>query len=375
LWRAERRLRDTPRQRVAWTQSLPWLAARQRRAPNPRREAARRARAGRGWFGFTVDNPLWLRARLTHVYDRFGSLRRLQWLGWTICVFGVTMLMIFNPNDLKHEGYSIAFQLPTWATTALVTTLVCGHSLIGDRRRGFLEQVIVTPMSGREIVDGTALALWEHLRRLLWLPAALAVFFWFTGASPVEGEWFAFGTAALFCIVLAWQSMACSLAARTTPGAVVSSFALPAGVIFLMPMTAISYRQNHAVALWIMIAIWFVVTAVWCWRRKNAASVGCFLTAVHLVLIALAEFWTYNSPDGQFPMSAMHPMFLIIASLVREERGGFGETWRQHSHAIVLCYWAALFVNIIVIRFWLIRRFDRLVERAESRDSPRTENP
>jgi len=48
--------------------------------------------------------------------------------------------------------------------------------------------------------------------------------------------------------------------------------------------------------------------------------------------------------------------------------------WSLHSRAIVLCYWAALVVNIVVIRFWLIRWFDRLVDRAESRDSPRTEN-
>lgn len=364
LWRAVRRLRQTPRPRVSWTQSLPWRNLLARKAPNPQRAAARRARAARLWFGFDVVNPLWLRARLTRVYDRAGSIGRLQWLGWTIVVFGIGLLALFNPADLRHEGYRIAFQLPAWAVIALVTTLVCGHSLIGDRRRGFLEQVIVTPLSGREIVDGTALAVWEHLRRLLWLPWALGVFFWLTAASPNGTVFLSLITGTLFCTLLAWQSMACSLAARTTPGAVVSSFVLPGVVVFVMPMTTASFREDHATPLWIMVGIWFAVTWCWIWRKLNAASVGCFLTALHLVLVAVAECWT-EDPRSGFPMAAMHPGFQIVAPLIKRDQFLF-DVWGPHFREVVLCYWGALLLNIILIRWWLLRHFDRLVERTET---------
>lgn len=369
LWRAVRRLRQTPKPRVSWLQSLPWRNRLSPKTPDPRREAARRTRAGI-WFGRAVANPLWLRARLTPVYDRVGSIRRLQWLGWIIVVFGISLLAIFNPGELRHEGYSIAFQLPTWAVLALVTTLVCGHSLIGDRRRGFLEQVIVTPLSGREIIDGTALALWEHLRRLLWLPWALGVLFWFTGASPPVGILFSLIIGTLLCILLAWQSMACSLAARTTAGAVVSSFVLPAAVVFGLPMTMIIFREDHATALWIMIGIWFVATWCWSWKKLNAASVGCFLTALHLVLIGVAESWTAGGPHhNQFPMAAMHPLFLIVTNLINWDQVGVANDGldRHVLLKIVLSYLAALTVNIALIRWWLLRHFDRLVERADSK--------
>ncbi|MCI0685517.1 MAG: ABC transporter permease [Gemmataceae bacterium] len=367
LWRAARRLRQTPAPGGSWMRSLSWLGRRRNALPNPKRADARRARAGRLWFGHVVANPLWLRSRLTHVYDRVGSLKRLQWLGWIIVVFAIVMLAAFNPSGLSHEGYSIAFQLPTWGTIGLVTALVCGHSLIGDRRRGFLEQVIVTPLSSREIVDGAALALWEHLRNLLWLPWALGAFFWFTGASSPAGLLLSLITATLFGAVLAWQGLACSLAARTTAGAVVSSFVLPATAIFLMPMTMVSFRQNNGVALWIIIGIWFAVT--WCWSRTrlNAASTGCYLTALHLALVALAECWTYGGRDNQYPMAAMHPGFLIARPLIDPMvPRSYDDVWSHHPWGISLCYWAALALNMALIRWWLVRHFDRLVDRAES---------
>jgi ABC-type transport system involved in multi-copper enzyme maturation permease subunit len=395
LWRAVRRLRVVPKPRLSWTRWLPGQKSRERKAARPEVSAARRARAARLWFGRTVANPLWLRARLTHVYDRFGSLRRMQWLGWLIYVFALSMIWFYDSRSVFSDSYSIAFQAPTWLAILMVTVLVSAHSLIGDRRRGFLEQVIVTPLSGAEIIDGTFLAVWEHVRRLLWMPAALMIFFavvpilmqW---APPIVMEWLNIGTvslpnettplggnllsfiaASLFWTLLIWQAIACSVAARTTPGAVVSAFVLPLVVIFVMPMTAMSFREDHGPALWIMIGIWFVVTGIWVVRKLNAASVGCFLTAVHLVLIALAVCWTFEhgKNDREFPMAAMHPLFLLIAPLSTRGRGAYEDIWTQHWVAIMVCYCTAIVLNIAVIRFWLIWQFDRLVERASSRRS------
>jgi len=371
LWRAVRRLRQTPRPRMDWKNWIPWKSKLRRPAPQPARVAARRARAATTWFHREVGNPLWLRARLTHVYDRFGSLRRIQWLGWTIIVGALLLMAILSPKDLQSEEFNMIFQAPTWGVLMLVTALVAGHSLIGDRRRGFLEQVIVTPLTGREIVVGTALALWEHLRRLLWLPWALGIFFCCTGASPVVGTLLSLTTGTLFCVLLTWQGIACSLAARTTPGAVVAAFVLPITVVMALPMAAQGFREHSGPALWIIIGIWFAVTWCWTWHKLNAGSVGCYLTALHLVLIALGACWTYGDPHGQYPMTAMHPFMLIVAPLWSPGEAAFDKLWTQHWLEIVLCYWAALALNIVLIRYWLARHFDRLVGRTDAR-GPRT---
>ena len=362
-WRAIRWLRQTPRPRVDWTRWLPWVAWLRRRSARPALSAARRAKAGTTWFGRAVANPLWLRARLTPVYDRAGSIRRLQWLGWTVVLLGILLMLIFSPKDLTEDGCGIAFQAPTWGALALVIALVAGHSLIGDRRRGFLELVIVTPLTGREVVDGTFLALWEHLRRLLWLPWLLGILFCITGASSVGGTIFSLVTATLFCSLLACQGVACSLAAQTTPGAVVATFVLPFAVVMVMPIAALGFRENHGPALWIDFAIWFAVTWIWAWWRLNAASAACCLTALHLVLIALAECWTYGERGDQYPMAAMHPIFLVVAPLVSRGPGSYQDAWTRYWIAIELCYWAALALNIVLIRWWLTRHFDRLVGR------------
>ena len=298
-----------------------------------------------------------------------SDIERLQWLGWTVVLFAMLMVLIVSPDGLTSDGCSIAFQLPTWGVIALVSALVAGHSLIGDRRRGFLEQVIVTPLSGQEIVDGTMLAMWEHLRRLLWLPWLLGIFFCITGASPVLGTLMSLVTATLFCALLSCQGIACSLAAATTAGAVVSTYLLPLAVVFVMPIAALSYRENQGPALWIGCGSWLAVTWSLAWWKLNATTVGCLLTAFHLGLIALAECWTHDNGQTWYPMAAMHPGFLIVSSLAKPERGAGQDIWNRHGIAIVLCYWAALAVNIALIRFWLARHFDRLAGRMEAKAS------
>ncbi len=365
LRRAVRRLRETPAPRLSWARWLRW-GKRQKREPNPVRVAAQRRRAGR-WGGISIENPLWLRARLTPVYDRAGAIGRLQWLGWIIVVLALAVMAIFKES---YQGYNIAFEAPTWVVLMLVTSLVAGHSVIGDRRRGFLEQVIVTPLTGREIVDGTFLALVEHLRRLWWLPVTVCVFFWMFGSTSGLGTFLSAGSATLFCLALMWQGMACSLAARTTPGAVVSAFILPVTAIFLLPFVTMLFRQDHAYALWNGVGASMIVTGIWMWKRLNAASVGCFWTAVHLGLTALAVSWAYEDrPDCQLPETGMHPIFLIVAPLVRDEMRQLGQDdpWSRHWVQLILCYWMALGLHMALLRLWLARQFDRLVERMGTR--------
>jgi hypothetical protein len=148
---------------------------------------------------------------------------------------------------------------------------------------------------------------------------------------------------------------------------------LPATMVFLMPMVAVSFREDHAIALWIIIGVWFVVTWIWSWQKMNAGSVGCYMTALHLVLIGLAECWTWEGPGGrrgEYPMAAMHPVYMIVGPLFRHDRS-YQDPWTQHGTVMELCYWAGLAINLILVRFWLIRQFDRMVERVGTRPTSR----
>lgn len=365
-WRAIKKLRQAPRPRADWLRWLPGMASLRRRANRPDKVAKRRVRAATSWFGLAVVNPLWLRARLTRVYDRAGAIGRLQWLGWVVVLFSVAMMAIQSPSTLRQDWCAFLFLTPLWGAVALVTALVAGHSLIGDRRRGFLELVAVTPLTGREVVDGSFLAIWEHLRRLLWLPWLLGAFFVLSESTPPLGGLLAVITATLFCTLLACQGVACSLAAKTTAGAVVAAFVLPVTVIIIMPMAVLGHREDHGPALWTSIAVWFVAASLWVWWKPNAASVGGWLTACHLALVAVAECWTRDFRGEPYPMAAMHPVFLVVSSLMKS-RTGNQDVWARQGVQIILCYWAALLVNIAFIRWWLARQFDCMVGRTERR--------
>ena len=57
-------------------------------------------------------------------------------------------------------GRSLRFEqpiLPIILERLPATLELAGASLASDRRRGFLDLVLVTPLSGRDIVDGTLL--------------------------------------------------------------------------------------------------------------------------------------------------------------------------------------------------------------------------
>jgi hypothetical protein len=92
------------------------------------------------------------------------------------------------------------------------------------------------------------------------------------------------------------------------------------------------------------------------------------------VLIALAECWTWggsgHNDREEFPMMAMHPFVLIVAPLINYERS-YQNPWTRFGLGIEICYWAALVINIALIRFWLIRHFDPLVERVGTRPTGR----
>jgi hypothetical protein len=109
-----------------------------------------------------VRNALWLRARLAPVYDRERALRAMRW-GMGLLLLGAgCFAMVASARDIRE--FSLGVMVLVWIGAAAVAALIATLGPAGDRRRGFLEHVLVTRMEPREIVGGTLAAVFEHLR-------------------------------------------------------------------------------------------------------------------------------------------------------------------------------------------------------------------
>jgi ABC-type transport system involved in multi-copper enzyme maturation permease subunit len=330
----------------------------------------RRFRVDRAWFALPVSSPLWLRARRARVYDREGYLARIQVGGWLVAFFFLAMLLIFERRDQIRNGeIAMAFLAPTWIGVAAFAALVSAAGLVGDRRRGFLDLVLMTPLQPREIVDGAMLAVWEHMQRAYWLAWALGFVFCLLGGTSALGAMCSIMTAtlfcAVFCAVLVLFGVICSLTAKTMPGALLPTFIFPLvvnlGTVFLIG----PFRQGTGPALWAMTGLGFAVCWIWIRRSVTAGSVGAFLICIHLALVELATFWTWSGVHGrhpEYPIAAMHPGHLAIAVL--ENRG---REWFSYAdlrwYRLLPAYWTALVVNFVVMRWWAVRHFERLADR------------
>jgi ABC-type transport system involved in multi-copper enzyme maturation permease subunit len=380
LWRAIRRLRLAPTPLAMLLGKLRFLRAlRQNHHERERiRAGARRRRAGRLWYLFRVRNPLWLRARLTRVYDRERYIGRVQWLVWLAELFFFVLLWMSGPSwNLRHRGEGIPFVALAWLAVAVLLTIIAGTSLVSDRRRGFFDLVLMTPLTPREIIDGTLLSVWEHVRRIYWLPCLLGLFFALTGSSTLLGVCCSIITATLFGAVLAVHGTACSLTAKTLPAALVPTFLFPVlviiGIVFLVPI----FEHGSGPALWIFTALFFSLTWSWVRRRTSPALVGSYFMAVHLVLACLATCWEAGAQSRDYPIITMNPAFMAIAPLDGELRRLFPDPISGVPWLFGLgCYWICLIANFLWARRWLIRNFERLVERthrhAESRGADAT---
>lgn len=362
IWLAVRRVRREPTPFASWVARVPVVGAfwKEVRKAREARAAGRRDHAAAGRSRREVKNPLWLRSRRVRVYDREGHIGRIQWAAWAVALFFFFLMLALESNVLDDEECSKAFLTPTWIGIAALAALLAGSSLVGDRRRGFLELVLASPLTGREILDGTVLAVWEHFRRVYWLPLALGIVFTLTGASLVGGVIISFVSATLFIALVVLYGVACSLTARSFPAALVCSFLFPLVVIVGTVFLVAIFEGDHGPFLWVLCASLLVGSWVWVRRQTNVASVACFLTAVHLGLTAVAACWTYDGRRDGYPVGAMHPAFAVIATLDDKSQGWYRDRpWG----AVLLCYWTALVVNFVWARWWLIRHFDRLAGR------------
>jgi ABC-type transport system involved in multi-copper enzyme maturation permease subunit len=334
------------------------------------RQTRRRRHADRILLGLRVRNPLWLRARRAMVYDREGHIGKIQLGGWAVAGFFILVFIVGRPQTLGEHGVGIPFLVTTWIGITALTAIFAATSLVGDRRRGFLELVLTTPLSAREIVDGTILAIWQHIRPLFLLACALYALFCLTGSIHPLGVVCSLLTASLFCMLLAIHGTACSLAARSLPGALVATFAFPLLVNIGFAFMIGIFEKASGLALWVLSVILILVSRPWVRRSHSAAAVGTFLISMHLVIGSIITAWTWGAITHreEFPIAAMHPGFLsmiVLADQPRRWLDGLPE-WPF----IFFTYWAILAVNIFLARRWLVLNFDRLAERTLPQTQP-----
>ena len=373
IWRSTRRLPLPPTVfALLWhrIRERQWVKRRRERRQQRRSKRAerRRLRAERFWF-LPVTNPLWLRSRLVRVYDRERYIGRIQWAAWILVAVFLALVLVTERRTLKFDDASIGFLIPVWTGVVALTLIFAATSLIGDRRRGFLELVLATPLTAAEIVRGSFLAVYQHQRRLLWLPVVLSILFGFLGSSMWVGLLLSFTTAILFTALLAVYGLACSAAARTTASALVAAVTLPLVTLLGVALVGGLFNEAHGVVLWILTVPVFVVSAWWVRRRPALPAVASFLTSGHVLLALIFSAWVFalfpESPNyaRALPGEVIHPLVMVTSVLAKHPGRWFygGDLlWPWY----YVSYLPTLIVSIAWFGWWLERNFDRLAGRA-----------
>jgi hypothetical protein len=314
---------------------------------------------------FPVQNALWWRARQTRVYDRAGFIGTLQGVGCITVFLFIFLLMGFDrrPNLDRHS--TLMFLVPLWTGLTLLVVILAATSLVGDRRRGLFELVLATTMEPLEVIDGTLLAIWEHLRWSLCLVWYFALCFCLAGLpGPLESFCSAL-TATLFCLLLSLYGTLFSLLATTTTRALLATFVFLAlanlGMIEILPLGIGPVRWLvWSLSVLVLLAGWLAVR----WR-PTLATLSWYLLSLHFVLIELATALSRQglAKGSDYSLLAIAPAHLIMAPLAGPIwRGSDSSTWAW----IFFCYCGALAVNFIWVRRWAAKRFDRLTGRTTS---------
>lgn len=357
MWRAVARLRKSPSHRARFMGGLPvvrWLW--ERIGTFGDWAAKRYLRPNRFLWRFPIRNPLWLRSRLTPVYDRDRHLTRIQYCGVLLTLFFFAFMYV--DVDMRPEDVLIALLIPAWIAAAFFITIVSASSLVSDRRHGFFELLLTTDLQPREIVDGTLAAVWEHARIVLLTIVCLSCFMVVAEITPWYDALASLGVLVCFGLFLAMLGVSCSLVAPSVLVSLAATISLPllmcVGVLFLGGLQNIGFYVlcYTAGALW-------CVAMIWIRRSISAFSIACLFISVQLVLVCLASDWV-GAPgrDHWWAVARTSPTYLIGTSI--ENRRPYG----HRPGAATVYYCGAMFMAFGWARWWTIRNFDKLVGRS-----------
>jgi hypothetical protein len=299
------------------------------------------------------------------VYDREGRIGIIQWCGWLIALGFLAGIAIFDRPGLESGGYTAAFLGLAWGGVAVLAAAVAGASLAGDRGRGFLDLVLMTPLTGAEVIDGTFLAIWEHLRRAFYLPLALTVVFCLIRTSSPIGAVCSVVTAALFLALVVLYGVGCSLCARSVTGGLAAAFVLPFTVVVGSAVLIGLFGNGHATVLWYWGLVYLCVGRVTRYS-PNCWNVCCYLVGVHFALIFASPVWIIADPLSPAVATA-HPGILAIVLMEPHfERALHPMPWLL----VMASYCLMMAINFVWVRRWIIRHFDELAGRNSAAPGP-----
>jgi ABC-type transport system involved in multi-copper enzyme maturation permease subunit len=320
-----------------------------------------------------IHNLLWLRARQTHCFDREGYLRRLQTWSWVAAGIALLLYYLNEPRVFSKPGILILFLPLVWSVVAIFTTIVASISVVGDRRRGFVDLLLATPLSNREIVNGVVLSTWTHVTRIALLPLALTALFRLTGAGNSSNLVQSLAIAYLFLVAVTCQGIACSLCARSYAGALAPACVFviitTVGTALLIP----TFQRHAPAALWISCAAGLFISSYWVRRQLTSASVGCYFLFVYESFVTTATCWI----GWQEPVTAINvheeallriaesvPSFLAF-TLFAGYRTPLD--FVPHAEWIRPCHLLATLLFCLWARWWLTAHFDALAGRTFAR--------
>jgi ABC-type Na+ efflux pump permease subunit len=335
---------------------------------------------------FAVRNPLWRRARLARVYDRDRYLFRIQIAG-CVLVAGLALLMLLMMLSSGFQGHieaesALGFLIPIWIVVWLLTAIVAGSSLVGDRRRGFLDQVLVTPINAGEVVLGTWLSIFEHLKIAYALPAVVAFVYVLLFGLPLLTALLTWVLGVAFGAVLVALGTTCSLVARQTGQSLVPTLALPILLAIGWPTLVannLRWSRDDDMTWYLLCCAGVLLTAVVSWVlvqvRATPLRVGVMsISFYQLLLIALTPA-VLSISDGEFvndryPTLAMMTASNCVAVLVGVIVDGAGDwhhAYRANAYTWLLVWCgpglAAAAGYLLWAYAWTTRNFDRLTGR------------
>ncbi|MBX9789611.1 MAG: hypothetical protein K2Y37_11910 [Pirellulales bacterium] len=333
-------------------------------------------------------NPLWRRARLARVYDRDRYLLRIQFAG-AVVLIGLFLLFFLlalrNNFQGRVDGESaLVFLIPTWIATWFLTAIVAGTSLVGDRRRGFLDQVLVTPLEASEFVIGTWLAVFEHLKLAYALPALIALVYVLAFGMPLVPAVLSWLLGVAFGAVLVALGTTCSLVARQTGQAIVAALALPLVLAIGWPMLVMSgmpWNENDESTWYLLSCAAVVVTtgASWALTRLNPTPLRAGLLSLcvyQLLLLALSPLvLTMNDSFVGFYFDwtdelaiAGNCVGVMSYAVAQFSEARYHNGLAQPDLGSLALIWSGPFLAaaagyLVWSYFWTTRNFDRLTGR------------
>ncbi|MFO0814371.1 MAG: ABC transporter permease subunit [Gemmatales bacterium] len=316
------------------------------------------------WLFWEVGNPLWQRSRRAYVYDREQHLQRAQMGGWLLFFVVLLALVFLESNMFRYNEAAIFFMGWIWLGLAAIGCLTAGLSIVNDRRRGFFDLILVTPMTPFEVILGTFLAVWRHIKRLYLLVLVAMLIFVGTGQVKFSSALASviIGTLALSLFIL--EGIACSMVARTVAGGLTAAFAIPLLLLLFLPMLGSVAREAVTGVYWTLCAALLCFGLIMTLYRKTSFSLMVLLLAMHFLFLCLFNSWVAMLREREYPLIAVHAGVMTLETLDDSPyhyRSHDKELWSFAK--VTFCL--ATIANMLWLCWWMCRNYEVLAGRKE----------